>query len=201
MVAGYAAKQLVESGLKVGELAILSADNYVPYERPPLSKGLLAGKDTEESIQINPGDFYLKHEIEVRLGCEVSGVDAKGKRLVLRSGEEIGFNKLIVATGAVPRTLEIPGANLLNLHYLRSLDDSKLIRRSADKVKRALVIGGGFIGMEVAAVLAQKSIQVTMVLNEDRLGKRLFTPQMSDFFETYYAGRNVGIIKSAMVTE
>jgi NADPH-dependent 2,4-dienoyl-CoA reductase/sulfur reductase-like enzyme len=201
MVAGYAAKQLAELGLKAGELAILSADNYVPYERPPLSKGLLAGKDTEESIQINPGDFYLKHGIEVRLGCEVSGVDAKGKRLVLKSGEEIGFNKLIVATGAAPRTLEIPGANLLNLHYLRSLDDSKLIRRSADKVKRAVVIGGGFIGMEVAAVLAQKSIQVTMVLNEDRLGKRLFTPQMSDFFETYYAGRNVGIIKSATVIE
>jgi NADPH-dependent 2,4-dienoyl-CoA reductase/sulfur reductase-like enzyme len=201
MVAGYAAKQLVESGLKPGELAILSADTSIPYERPPLSKGFLAGKDSEDSIRINPEDFYRKNKIEVKLGCEISGLDAKGKRLALKSGGDVAFDKLIVATGATPRTLEIPGAKLGNLHYLRSLDDSKLIRRSAERVKRAVVIGGGFIGMEVAAVLAQKGIEVTMVLTEDRISKRLFTPQMSEFFETYYAARNVGIIKSTTVTE
>ncbi len=201
MVAGYAAKQLVESGLKPGELAILSADTSIPYERPPLSKGFLAGKDSEDSIRINPEDFYRKNKIDVKLGCEISGLDAKGKRLALKSGGDVGFDKLIIATGATPRTLEIPGAKLGNLHYLRSLDDSKLIRRSAERVKRAVVIGGGFIGMEVGAVLAQKGIEVTMVLTEDRISKRLFTPQMSEFFETYYAAHNVGIIKSATVTE
>ncbi len=201
MVAGYAAKQLVESGLKPGELAILSADTSIPYERPPLSKGFLAGKDSEDSIRINPEDFYRKNKIDVKLGCEISGLDAKGKRLALKSGGDVGFDKLIIATGATPRTLEIPGAKLGNLHYLRSLDDSKLIRRSAERVKRAVMIGGGFIGMEVGAVLAQKGIEVTMVLTEDRISKRLFTPQMSEFFETYYAAHNVGIIKSATVTE
>ncbi len=201
MVAGYAAKQLVESGLKPGELAILSADTSIPYERPPLSKGFLAGKDSEESTRINPEDFYRKNKIDVMLGCEISGVDAKGKRLALKSGGDVGFDKLIVATGATPRTVEIPGAKLGNLHYLRSLDDSKLIRRSAERVKRVVVIGGGFIGMEVAAVLAQKGIAVTMVLTEDRISKRIFTPQISEFFETYYAARNVGIIKSTTVTE
>ena len=201
MVAGYAAKQLVESGLKPGELAILSADSSIPYERPPLSKGFLVGKDSEDSIRINPEDFYRKNKIDVKLGCEISGLDAKGKRLALKSGGDVGFDKLIIATGATPRTLEIPGAKLGNLHYLRSLDDSKLIRRSAERVKRAVVIGGGFIGMEVGAVLAQKGIEVTMVLTEDRISKRLFTPQMSEFFETYYAAHNVGIIKSATVTE
>lgn len=201
MVAGYATKQLVESGLKPGELAILSADTSIPYERPPLSKGFLAGKDSEDSIRINPEDFYRKNKIDVKLGCEISGLDAKGKRLALKSGGDVGFDKLIIATGATPRTLEIPGAKLGNLHYLRSLDDSKLIRRSAERVKRAVMIGGGFIGMEVGAVLAQKGIEVTMVLTEDRISKRLFTPQMSEFFETYYAAHNVGIIKSATVTE
>ena len=201
MVAGYAAKQLVESGLKPGELAILSADSSIPYERPPLSKGFLVGKDSEDSIRINPEDFYRKNKIDVKLGCEISGLDARGKRLALKSGGDVGFDKLIIATGATPRTLEIPGAKLGNLHYLRSLDDSKLIRRSAERVKRAVVIGGGFIGMEVGAVLAQKGIEVTMVLTEDRISKRLFTPQMSEFFETYYAAHNVGIIKSATVTE
>jgi NADPH-dependent 2,4-dienoyl-CoA reductase/sulfur reductase-like enzyme len=201
MVAGYAAKQLVELGLKPGELAILSADSSIPYERPPLSKGFLAGKDSEDSIRINSEDFYRKHGIEVKLGSEISALDAKRKRLILKSGDELGFSKLILATGACPRTLDIPGAKLQNLYYLRSLDDSKAIRLAAGEVKRAVVLGGGFIGMEVAAVLAQKGSEVTMVLNDDRIWKRLFSPEMSSFFETYYEARGVRFVKNAKVTE
>jgi 3-phenylpropionate/trans-cinnamate dioxygenase ferredoxin reductase component len=201
MVAGYAAKQLVELGLKPGELAILSADTSIPYERPPLSKGFLAGKETEEAIRINPEDFYGKQGIDVKLDCVVSAVDPQRKRLTLKSGGEFGFNKLIIATGARPRTLEIPGAQLRNLHYLRSLDDSKAIQRSAENVKRAVVIGGGFIGMEVAAVLSQKGIEVTMILSDDRIWKRLFSPQMSSFFEAYYTARGVRFAKNATVAE
>ncbi|PYY06934.1 MAG: FAD-dependent oxidoreductase [Acidobacteria bacterium] len=201
MVAGYAAKQLVELGLRHGELAILSADHSVPYERPPLSKGFLAGKDTEEAIRINPEDFYTKHGIELKLECEISGLDTKHKRLFLKSGDEFGFNKLIVATGARPRLLNVPGANLRNLCYLRTLNDSKVIRSALEKVKHAVVIGGGFIGMEVAAVLAQKGIEVTMVLGEDRIWKRLFSPEMSSFFEAYYAARSVHLIKATTVSE
>jgi NADPH-dependent 2,4-dienoyl-CoA reductase/sulfur reductase-like enzyme len=201
MVAGYAAKQLVELGLKPGEMTILSADSSVPYERPPLSKGFLAGKDSEESIRINSADFYREHGIEIKVNCEISEVDPGRKRLVLKAGGEFGYGKLIVATGASPRTLAIPGADLKNLYYLRSLDSSKAIRSAAEKSKRAVVIGGGFIGMEVAAVLAQKNIEVTMILTDDRLGKRLFSPQMSTFFESYYATHGVKLIKSATATE
>jgi len=197
MVAGYAAKQLVEAGLKPGELAIISADSDIPYERPPLSKGFLAGKDTEEAIRINPEGFYSTYGIEVKLDCEIATLDPKRKRLILRSGDEFAFNKLLVATGARPRTLNIPGANLRNLYYLRSLGDSKAIRRAAERMRSAVVIGGGFIGMEVAAVLAQKNIEVTMVLNEDRIWKRLFTSEMSSFFEGYYSARGVRLIKNA----
>jgi NADPH-dependent 2,4-dienoyl-CoA reductase/sulfur reductase-like enzyme len=201
MVAGYAAKQLVESGLKKGELAILSADTALPYERPPLSKGFLAGKDTEEGIRINQEDFYQEHGVEVKLKCEVSAVDPKGKKLVLKSGEEHEFDKLVIATGARPRKLDVAGARLRNVYYLRSMDDSKTIRKAAEKVKRAVVIGGGFIGMEVAAVLAQKGIDVTMVLNEERVFKRLFTPEMSTFFENYYDTRGVKFARSAKVAD
>jgi NADPH-dependent 2,4-dienoyl-CoA reductase/sulfur reductase-like enzyme len=201
MVAGYAARQLVELGLKPGELAILSADNSLPYERPPLSKGLLAGTETEDNIRINPQDFYRQHGIQVKLSCKVTEVDPKHNRLILKSGDEFGFYKLIVATGARPRTLQIPGAGLQNLYYLRSLDDSKAIRHAAEAAKRAVVIGGGFIGMEAAAVLAQKNIEVTMVLNGERIWQRLFTPQVSGFFESYYATRGVRLIKSAQITE
>jgi NADPH-dependent 2,4-dienoyl-CoA reductase/sulfur reductase-like enzyme len=200
MVAGYAAKQMVESGLKPGDLAILSADNAIPYERPPLSKGFLAGKDTEESVRINPEDFYQKQGIDVRLRCDISAVDVKNKKLTLKAGGEFGFARLVIATGAEPRSFDLPGARLRNLYYLRSLDDSKTIRKAADGVKRAAVIGGGFIGMEVASVLAQKKIDVTMVLSEDRVGKRIFTPRMSAFFESYYEARGVRFLKMVKVT-
>jgi NADPH-dependent 2,4-dienoyl-CoA reductase/sulfur reductase-like enzyme len=201
MVAGYAAKQLVELGLPKGELAILSADNVVPYERPPLSKSFLAGKDSEDAIKINSEDFYKNQGIALRLECEVASVNVKRRRLILKDADEFEFRKLIIATGARPRTLNIPGSGLQNLFYLRTMNDSKRIRAAAEKAKRAVVIGGGFIGMEVAAVLAQKRIEVVLVLNDDRVFKRLFSPEMSSFFETYYAPRGVRLIKSMSVTE
>jgi NAD(P)H-nitrite reductase large subunit len=201
MVAGYAAKQFVDLGLKAGELAILSADNSVPYERPPLSKGFLAGRETEEGIRINPADFYSGHGIELRLGCQVTSIDPANKRLALESGEEFSFDKLIVATGARVRTLEIPGAELENVQYLRSLDDSKAIRQRARDVKQAVVIGSGFIGMEVASVMAQLGVETTMVLRDDRIWKQFFTPRMSRFFEDYYTTRGVRFLKSATVKE
>jgi NADPH-dependent 2,4-dienoyl-CoA reductase/sulfur reductase-like enzyme len=201
MVAGYAAKEMVDAGLKAGELAIISADTTVPYERPPLSKGFLAGKDTEESIRIQPEAFYRDQGIELKLETEVAAVDGKGRKLRLKSGGEFGFEKLLIATGARPRTLGVAGATMHNVHYLRSLDDSKAIQKSAKSAQHALIIGGGFIGMEVAAVLAQKGVAVTMVLRAERVFKRLFTPEMSSFFEDYYTARGVRFVRSAKVSE
>jgi NADPH-dependent 2,4-dienoyl-CoA reductase/sulfur reductase-like enzyme len=201
MVAGYAAKELVERGLRPGELTIVSADTSVPYERPPLSKGFLAGKDTEESVRISPAEFYSQHGIELLLNREVKDIDTTGKVLHLSSGADLAFEKLVLATGAEVRTLDVPGSNLSGIHYLRSLDDSKKIRSNADAAKNALVIGGGFISMEVASVLAQKGLKTAMLLREDRVWKRLFTPAMSRFFEEYYADRGVRLIKQAEVKE
>lgn len=196
MVAGYAAKQLVELGLGSGELTILSMDDAVPYERPPLSKGFLAGRDSEESIRINPESFYRERGIGIRLGIEVTEVQPDRSRLLLRGGE-IGFENLVLATGAHARMLDIPGARLANVHYLRSLHDSRSIRESARKAKRAAVIGGGFIAMEVASILAQEHIEVTMLVREERVWQRLFTHEMSKSFETYFAARGVRFVKRA----
>jgi Pyridine nucleotide-disulphide oxidoreductase len=96
MVAGYAAKQLRELGLPKGELAILSADTAPPYERPPLSKSFLAGKDTEDAIKINPEDYYKKQGIDLRLECEVASVNIKRRRLILKDGDEFEFHKLVI---------------------------------------------------------------------------------------------------------
>ncbi len=201
MVAGYAAKELVERGLPPGDLAIVSSDSSLPYERPPLSKGFLAGTETETGIRINTEDFYREHEIEVSLRREVEGIDANRGFLRFRSGEEHGFDKLVVATGALVRTLDVPGGDLPGVYYLRSLEDSQRIRSRAENAKRAVVVGGGFIGMEVASVLARKGIATTMVLREERIRQQFFTPAMSRFFESYYAQRGVQFIKQANVAE
>ncbi len=201
MVAGYAAKELVERGLQRGELTIVSADTALPYERPPLSKGFLAGKDSEESITINPEAFYREHGIEVRLGSRVAAIDRGRKRLQMAAGDDVAFERLVVATGARVRTLKIPGGDLRGVLYLRSLEDSKAIRTRAESARSALVIGGGFIGMEVASVLAQKQIATTLLVREDRIWKRFFTPGMSRFFEGYYEGRGVRLVKQAEVKE
>jgi NADPH-dependent 2,4-dienoyl-CoA reductase/sulfur reductase-like enzyme len=199
MVAGYCAKEYVENGGKAGDLAIVSADDALPYERPPLSKSFLAGKDTEEGVLINGADFYRNNGIDLKLNIQISSIDPDGKRLRTTSGEELAFEKLIFATGAQVRTLEVPGASSENVLYLRSLADSKRIRDRAANTKKAVVVGGGFIAMEVASVLAGRGIETTMLVREDRIWKSFFTPEMSAFFEQYYIERRVRLMKQTEI--
>lgn len=199
MVAGYAAKELVERGLKAGELTIMSSDSAPPYERPPLSKGFLAGKDTADGILINPANWYREHGITVKLQTVVDKVDVKSRSLRTSSGEEYGFEDLLIATGAQPRHLDGPGSQLPGVFYLRSMSDSESIRSKASSAKRAVVIGGGFIGMEAASVLAQQNIETILVIREDRVWSRVFSPEISAFFEDYYSARGVRIVKQAGV--
>ena len=191
MVAGYAAKELAESGLKPGELGIVSADTALPYERPPLSKSFLAGKDNEQSVLINTESFYREHGIGIHLNCEIDRIDLAGKRLVEHGGQEFRFDKLILATGARPRTLNVPGADRENVLYLRSMSDSARLRDALKNVKKVVVIGGGFIGMEVASQSAQQGRDTTMVFPDDRVWKNFFTPEMSQFFQKYYENHGV----------
>jgi NADPH-dependent 2,4-dienoyl-CoA reductase/sulfur reductase-like enzyme len=199
MVAGYAAKELATGGLQSGELMIISADRALPYERPPLSKSFLSGKDTEDSILINSSEWYGEHGIEVRLQTLIEDADSKKRRLRARSGDTFEFETLLIATGARARRLDCPGHDLPNVFYLRSLEDSQGIRAKAADSKQAVVIGGGFIGMEVASVLAQKKIETTLIIREDRVWNRVFTPAMAQFFERYYASRGVQLLKKEAV--
>ncbi len=196
MVAGYAAKQLVENGLKAGELAIVSADTALPYERPPLSKSFLAGKDDEQSVLINPESFYLEHGIAIHLNTRIERIDIPGKRLLTGSGQEFRFTTLILASGARPKTLDVPGADRENVLYLRSLSDSARLRDRLKTAKKVAVIGGGFIGMEVASQSAQQGRETTLI-RQDRIFKTLFTPEMSTFFENYYRDRGVHLISGS----
>lgn len=199
MVAGYAAKEAVEGGLQTGKLAIISADEALPYERPPLSKSFLAGKDNEQSVLINDEKFYREHGIDVHLKTPIQKIDIAGKKLIAKSGDEFGFQKLVLATGARVRTLNVPGANQGHVLYLRSLTDSARLRDALNSAKKVAVVGASFIGMEVASQSAQQGRDTTMVFPQDRVWKSFFTPEMSQFFEKYYQDRGVRLLRGAEV--
>jgi NADPH-dependent 2,4-dienoyl-CoA reductase/sulfur reductase-like enzyme len=199
MVAGYAAKESASRGLGPGELTIISAEDTLPYERPPLSKGFLSGKDTEDGILINKLEWYEKQGIDIKLRTTIDKIDLKKKRLYADSGEVFEFEALLIATGASAGKLDRPGNDLPNVFYLRSLADSRKIREKAASFKQAVVIGGGFIGMEVASVLSQKNIDTSLIIREDRVWSRVFTRAMSEFFERYYLSRGVKLLKNESV--
>ena len=199
MVAGYAAKESASRGLRSGELTIISAEDTLPYERPPLSKGFLSGKDTEDAILINKLEWYEKQGIDIKLRTTIDKIDLKEKRLYADSGEVFEFAALLIATGSSAAKLVCPGNDLPNVFYLRSLADSRKIREKAANFKQAVVIGGGFIGMEVASVLSQKNIDTSLIIREDRVWSRVFTRAMSEFFERYYLSRGVKLLKNASV--
>ena len=199
MVAGYAAKEFVAQSGKKGELAIVTAENALPYERPPLSKGFLAGKEEASHLQISDAAFYRQHGIPIYRNFPVRKVDLRGRRLQSSSGKVIGFDKLLLATGSTVRRLKVPGANRSEIFYLRQIEDSQAIQAQMKRDKRAVVIGSGFIGMEVASVLASHGVRTTMVFPDDRVWKRLFTPPVSNFFERYFVDRGVTFVKKEKV--
>jgi NADPH-dependent 2,4-dienoyl-CoA reductase/sulfur reductase-like enzyme len=199
MVAGYAAKESASRGLRSGELTMVSAEDTLPYERPPLSKGFLSGKDTVDGILINKLEWYEKQGIDTKLRTTIDKIDLKKKRLYADSGEVFEFEDLLIATGASARKLDCPGNDLPNVFYLRSLADSRKIREKAASSKQAVVIGGGFIGMEVASVLSQKNLDTSLIIREDRVWSRVFTRAMSEFFERYYLSRGVKLLKNESV--
>jgi NADPH-dependent 2,4-dienoyl-CoA reductase/sulfur reductase-like enzyme len=191
MVAGFAAKEMAENGLAPGELTIVSADDAPPYHRPPLSKGFLAGEEDVDEILINDEGFYRDHGIDLRLGMRIEAVDLAGRTVRTGTGGEIGFERMLIATGAIPRPLEVPGTDLPGVHLLRTLADSREIRSAAEPGMKAVVVGAGFIGTEVAAVLAEDGLDVTLVYRGQRLLQKLFTPEMSRYYESVFREHGV----------
>ena len=199
VAAGYAAKEFVAQSGKRGELAIVTAENALPYERPPLSKGFLAGQEEASGLQISEAAFYREHGITVVRNFQVGKVDFRRRRLQGASGKVLGFDQLLIATGSTVRRLEVPGANQSEVFYLRQKKDSLAIQAQIKRGRRAVVIGSGFIGMEVASVLASSVLRTTMVFPDDRVWKRLFTPPVSTFFERQFASHSITFVKSDKV--
>jgi 3-phenylpropionate/trans-cinnamate dioxygenase ferredoxin reductase component len=157
-----AAQALREEGFD-GPLVLLGEENERPYERPPLSKGYLLGKDGRDSVYVHPPRWYAEHDVDLRLGATVTGIDPAGHEVTLAGGRRIGYAKLLLATGSSPRRLSVPGAGLDGVHCLRRLADSDRIRESFGPASRMVVIGAGWIGLETAAAARTAGVEVTVL--------------------------------------
>ncbi len=160
--AGSAAAEMLRRQGYDGPITMVDPDPGAPYDRPNLSKDYLAGNAPEEWIPLRPDDFYEQHGIEL-VRARVTALDARGKRITLDAGGERRFDRLLLAVGAEPIHLELPGADQPHVHYLRSLADSRSIIENAKRAKRAVVVGASFIGLEVAASLRARDLEVHVV--------------------------------------
>jgi NADPH-dependent 2,4-dienoyl-CoA reductase/sulfur reductase-like enzyme/nitrite reductase/ring-hydroxylating ferredoxin subunit len=189
--AGNAAAEMLRREGYPGRITMLSADAASPYDRPNLSKGYLAGTAPEEWIPLRPAEFYEEHGIGLRLDARAVALDTARREVQLSDGGRIAYDALLLATGAEPVRLPMPGADLPHVHYLRTLADSRALAGKAAASKRAVVIGASFIGLEVAASLRARNVEVDVVGRETRPMEPILGPQVGDFIRKLHEGHGV----------
>jgi NADPH-dependent 2,4-dienoyl-CoA reductase/sulfur reductase-like enzyme len=192
---GLAAARAIKSYREFGgpgSIALLSRESDLPYHRPALSKRYLRGETTDAPFA-EDASFYRDHDVEVLLDTIATGVD-NGSRTVVTDANQFRYGKLLIATGAAPRLLRVSGAELEGVHALRTLRDSQAIREAARSAERAVVVGGGFIGMEVAASLRQLGLAVTLIHLDRGLFDQLHSSQLSDELAALYREHGVELL-------
>jgi NADPH-dependent 2,4-dienoyl-CoA reductase/sulfur reductase-like enzyme/nitrite reductase/ring-hydroxylating ferredoxin subunit len=189
--AGFAAAEMLRRHGYGGGIVMVSSDAAAPVDRPNLSKDYLAGSAPEEWVPLRPDDFYAESHIDLRLKTEVVAIDAKQRQVRCADGASLAYDRLLLATGAEPVRLPVPAADLPHVHTLRSLADSRAIIADAKVAKRALVIGASFIGLEAAAALRARDLEVHVVAPETRLMERVLGPQLGDFIRALHEEHGV----------
>jgi NADPH-dependent 2,4-dienoyl-CoA reductase/sulfur reductase-like enzyme len=179
--AGFAAADMLRRQGYQDSIMMLSNDDASPVDRPNLSKDYLAGSAPQDWLPLRPDDFYKDSHIDLKLNTEVGKIDARASSVALKDGSSVPYDRLLLATGAEPVRLPIPGMDLPHVFTLRSLADCRAIIKAADSAKRAIVIGASFIGLEVAASLRARKLEVHVVAPEKRPLERVFGPQMGDY--------------------
>ncbi len=197
--AGQAAVTLRQKKFN-GEILMIGEEPYFPYQRPPLSKKFLAGELPAERLHLKPDSFYAEANIEVRLETRAEAIDRADRSVSLSSGDKVHYQTLILATGAVVRRLSLPGTELSGVHYLRNIHDVDRIREDMAPGRRMVVIGAGYIGLEVAAVACQLGLDVTVVEMEDRVMSRVVSSQVSNFYEREHRRHGVKLRLSTGVS-
>jgi NADPH-dependent 2,4-dienoyl-CoA reductase/sulfur reductase-like enzyme/nitrite reductase/ring-hydroxylating ferredoxin subunit len=189
--AGFAAAEMLRRRDYRGSVVMLSADSAPPVDRPNLSKDYLAGSAPEDWLPLRPDDFYNDNSIELRLRCDVAGIDCTRREIRLAGSASIAYDRLLLATGAEPVRLSVPGADQPHVYTLRSLADCRAIIEAAKGARRALVIGASFIGLEVAASLRARDIEVHVVAPEPRPMERVLGAQIGNFIRALHEQHGV----------
>ncbi|WP_374763570.1 NAD(P)/FAD-dependent oxidoreductase [Yunchengibacter salinarum] len=201
---GHAAAQVaatLRSRKAADSLTLISDETVVPYQRPPLSKGYLAGDLDAERLPILRQSAYDSGGVRVMLGQPATGIDRSHKRVLLHSGESVAYDALILATGGRARRLTCPGADFSGVHYIRTKGDIDGLKTPFAEARHVVLVGGGYIGLEAAAVAARAGKHVTVLEAEDRVLKRAVAPAVSAFYERLHADHGVTIRTGTMVAE
>jgi 3-phenylpropionate/trans-cinnamate dioxygenase ferredoxin reductase subunit len=197
--AGQAAASLRQEKYE-GSITILGDEAQLPYQRPPLSKQYLSGELGVDQVLVRPEKFYADRDIAVHTNTTIASIDVDGKKVTTESGDVYEYEKLLIATGSSPRRLQMPGSDLAGIHYLRTIDDVDRIRKAMSTAKSLCIIGGGYVGLEVAAVAVTAGLEVTLVEMEERILQRVTTPEMSEYYHKLHSERGVNIELSTGVS-
>lgn len=200
--AGQAGGQAVASLRQFGykeEIVLFGDESHLPYQRPFLSKQYLSGEHEEGRVFLRAEKFYNDQNITLRIGERVASIDPSAQQISTDKGEKIDYQDLILATGSRPRILNIAGSDLGGIHYLRTLDDVNAIKPTLVEGKKMVIVGGGYIGLEVASVAVTAGMDVTVIETEERILKRVTTPEMSEFYHKLHTDRGVKIVLNSGV--
>lgn len=196
---GHAAGQLLDSLRREdfdGKLTLVSEEEMLPYQRPHLSKLYLSGELPKEKLLYRPREFYEKNIVDCVLGCRVDEIDPTAKTILLSDGKSIKYDKLALTTGARVRRLKMEGTEAAGVHYLRSVSDTDSIRANLANAEKVVLIGGGFLGLEAAAVMTGMGKQVSVVEVQDRVMANAVAPAVSAFYEQVHRENGVNILTS-----
>jgi 3-phenylpropionate/trans-cinnamate dioxygenase ferredoxin reductase subunit len=194
--AGQAAAQAVDTLRRkgfTGRLTLVGDEPWIPYQRPPLSKKYLGGSVERERLWIRPAQYFADHDVRTQLGRRVTEIRRGEQRVQLDDGSSVPYDALLLATGSRPRRLPLPGAELPGVHLLRTIDDADRIRAACLAGKRLVIIGGGYIGLEVAASARELGVDVTVIEMTERVMSRVTSPAVSAFYEAEHARHGVRI--------
>lgn len=193
LAAAKAAETLRGEGFE-GSVVMLGDEPQVPYLRPPLSKEYLRGESAPESAFVQPVDWFAEHQVELRTSTRVTAVDPVTRTVTLADGERLAYDRLLLATGSAARRLKVPGADPSGIHYLRTMADADGIRAAATRARRAAVIGGGWIGSEVAASLRQLGLEVVLVMDGAAPLDRVLGPEVAAVYRDLHQEQGVELV-------
>ena len=195
-VAGAAAVEGIRERDTSGSIVLITSEGHLPYHRPPLSKKLWSGQKRVAEIFVNPRKFYDDHGVRVMQNCRITNVETRHHIVVDDRRDAVRYDKLLLATGGAPRRLQIPGAQLEGINYFRTLDDYWRLRQEAAEGRSAVVVGGGYIGTEIAAALHNAGVLVTMVYPASYLCRRVFPESLGRAVQEVYRQKGVAVMAS-----